>query len=405
MYDGHFIPIRYIKYRLNAEKCQENGVEHGYLNKNSEIYELKYLLKEDLNTRQDKWWMDDVLNVYSKKANIRQLRRESYIRSPETLKDFQSIVDETNPKWYPWIPGSSFMTDGFQIKLPLISVRHNRTPGLNRLFEKGFTGFKSKSEEIEHIDISTCKNGIYVLGKQDLYMKPECLSQTIFAGFDPGRNKPISACVIDGSDIPMDWSDEARIYTVDKAVDRNYFIENKEYRLATGSIQQEKYEEKRRKKIDYKKALEMFNRTNCKSGLVNVNEGYYRARLTAWSSIRQEKYHRSRLCYRFISFKTRQLQIARFAKQLISRAVCQSKEKNKKLILLFGDGSFRPGGSGYAAVPRKPFIRELETIIRLNKNLETRVVFKTCLFKCISFIDCPRVTEFCLHVIPLSSFK
>ena len=164
----------------------------------------------------------------------------------------------------------------------------------------------------------------------------------------------------------MNWSDEKRIHTVDKAVDKNFFIENKEYRLATGSIQQEKYEEKRRKFPDYKNALELFNRTNGKSGLVTVNEGYYRARLTTWSTIRQE-YHRSRLCYRFISFRTRQKQIARYAKQLISSAVSQSKERNNKLILLFGDGSFRPGGSGYAAYANHSFVNWVSGVQLLSR--------------------------------------
>ena len=203
------------------------------------------------------------------------------------------------------------------------------------------------------------KNGIYVLNKQNLYLKPECLSKTVFAGFDPGRNKPISACVIDGSDIPIDWKDEKRIYTLDKALDKNYYIDNNEYRTATGSIQQELYEKERRQITCYRKAVSLFDHTICKSAIIHVNETYYEARLTSWAAIRREMYHRSRLCYRFTSFRTRQQQIARFAKKLVSSAVSQSKDRRKKLVLLFGDGSFRPGGSGYASVPRKPFIREL----------------------------------------------
>ena len=35
------------------------------------------------------------------------------------------------------------------------------------------------------------------------------------------------------------------------------------------------------------------------------------------------------------------------------------KLEGKKPIVLFGNGTFKPGGTGQASVPRKPFIREL----------------------------------------------
>ena len=105
------------------------------------------------------WWLDDVLDVYSKKANIwrrilrsrmpppRQLRREKIIRSPKSFKEHADIATMDH-EWCPWIPGApkaqliglsaqpglSFMTDGVQCKLPLVSVRNNRTPGLDCLY-------------------------------------------------------------------------------------------------------------------------------------------------------------------------------------------------------------------------------------------------------------------------------
>ena len=94
------------------------------------------------------------------------------------------------------------MTDGFQIKLPLLSLRNNRTPGIDCLFDRGFTGFK-KNKEMQKIDTGKLKNGIYVFGKQDLYMEEEDMKNHIFVGFDPGRNKPVSACSLDGDEMPF----------------------------------------------------------------------------------------------------------------------------------------------------------------------------------------------------------
>ena len=37
----------------------------------------------------------------------------------------------------------------------------------------------------------------------------------------------------------------------------------------------------------------------------------------------------------------------------------EAEKQGKRIIIFFGDGKFSPGGSGYASVPRKPFIKEL----------------------------------------------
>ena len=43
----------------------------------------------------------------------------------------------------------------------------------------------------------------------------------------------------------------------------------------------------------------------------------------------------------------------------MDKAKKKAEQQGKKVMIFFGDGSFSPGGSGYASVPRKPFIREL----------------------------------------------
>ena len=140
------------------------------------------------------WWLGDALDVYSKKANIRQLMREKLIRSPKAFTDYYKATT-LQSDWCPWIPGSSFMTDGFQIKLPLIALRNNRTPGLDCLDQRGFTGFKEE-EPAKEINVNNLKNGVYVSSKQDLYINEEDLENHIFIGLDPGRKRPVSACTV-----------------------------------------------------------------------------------------------------------------------------------------------------------------------------------------------------------------
>ena len=225
------------------------------------------------------------------------------------------------------------------------------------MFDRGFTGFK-KSKPLEEVNVGDISNGIYVFGKKDIHLKDCELDNYIFVGIDPGRNKPVSACQIDGANIPVDWNDEKRIDVLDKSISQNVFISNDEYRLLTGSKQQEEYE-KCRRIGKYQKALSSFADTVCKSGILSVTSSYYKVRLRTWNVIRKEIFHRARTCYKFISFKKRQKALAYFAKGIIADAKRKAFEENKKLIVFFGNGSFSPGGSGYASVPRKPFIKEL----------------------------------------------
>ena len=104
--------------------------------------------------------------------------------------------------------------------------------------------------------------------------------------------------------MPLDWKDESRIISLDKSMDENVFISNDEYRLMTGSKQQEEYEKKRRVG-DYKLALSSFQNTVCKSCLKSITYDYYNARLKTWGILRNELFHKSRTIYKFMSFKKR----------------------------------------------------------------------------------------------------
>jgi len=184
----------------------------------------------------------------------------------------------------------------------------------------------------------------------------------------------VSACYIDGAEIPINWKDEKRIHVLDDSISKNVYISNEEYRMHTGSKEQQEYEKNRRYGA-YKKALKEFNGTTCKSAILSVSESYYKARLNTWSAMRKEMFHKSRICYRFTSFRKTHSALSYFSKKIIQDAKTKALNENKKLIVFFGNGSFSPGGTGYASVPRKPFIKELGIMCPTFRPTELTVDF------------------------------
>ena len=56
-----------------------NGLSVFYNENRTEQITFKHITKQDLNSA-DQWWLSDVLDIYSKKAKIRQLQREKVVR-------------------------------------------------------------------------------------------------------------------------------------------------------------------------------------------------------------------------------------------------------------------------------------------------------------------------------------
>ena len=318
---------------------------------------FREICKSEIDSRKDKWWLDDVVDIYSKKANIRQLRREILVRNPETLVAFNTIKSFLNNKTYNcWVPGASFLTDGVQFKLPLLADRNDRTRGLDILFEKGFTGFKSKTKNTSKIDISRLSKGIYHDTKDNIFTNNP--KNMVITGIDPGRKRPLSSCTVESSDLPDDWNDNKRMFALDKSMDNNVYVSNDEYRKHTGSLEAQEKEKKRRVG-DYKKALENMLNTNKRSALIEVNNTYYARLFESWNAIRTEKFNIKRSHHRFKSYSKSRKSLAHFAKKVTNELKIKCQKTGKQGVVMIGNGTFRPGGTGQASVPRKPFIREI----------------------------------------------
>ena len=84
------------------------------------------------------------------------VRKQNYLR----IIHEHTQICEDDKSYKSWIPGASFLTDGVQFKLPLLSERSDRTRGLDKLFDKGFSGFKEKKPS-QRINITNIKKGLY----------------------------------------------------------------------------------------------------------------------------------------------------------------------------------------------------------------------------------------------------
>ncbi len=138
------------------------------------------------------------------KTNIRELRRErDDLRSFKQVKNYVDTLVKDQFHYFPWIPGASFLTDGVQLKLPILTVRtpdNDRTNGLKKLFERGY----SKLGGPKLVNLDNKENGIFhynnniTLGKTP---RKGC----VFIGVDPGRNKPLSVSFIEGNELPLNY--------------------------------------------------------------------------------------------------------------------------------------------------------------------------------------------------------
>ena len=113
-----------------------------------------------------------------------------------------------------------------------------------------------------------------------------------FLGIDPGRKRPMAACTIQGTNIPLDWNNEERKQVVDSAMDTNEWITNKDYYDICGMTEDAKFEEKRREKnSDYMQSIKKLSQYNSKNIFDN---GYIKERLGSWNVARKELFTKYR---------------------------------------------------------------------------------------------------------------
>ena len=307
------------------------------------------------------WWHHNLLDVYSHNANIRQLRREKIFRCPQDIRTYFQTEDlEKIQTYLPWIPGKSFLTNGIQCQIPLLTIQTRQTHGLAKLFQKGYSGFKKTTANKQTIDINGLDRGIYHIDRDKLHSTN--INDLSFIGIDPGRIKPLSACLINGDTIPVDWRSDERKHVIHKSMQENEYITHKEYSDKCGFDKNKEFELKRRKyNTDYDNAIKSLSETKSQTAIYDQYNMYTQRRFMHWNTMRTELFYSGRLKRKFESHSTAQSAIAHFGETITKRLRQECDDNNKQGIVVFGNGTFRPGGTGYASVPKKATIREIAT--------------------------------------------
>ena len=326
-------------------------------NPDYDLYINGYNTIELQNDTTSGWWLSIGLDVYSKKANIRELIREQNIRSQSKFNEFVETLDTTSNNIHmPWIPGATFMTDGLQLKLLITTLRSNRMVGLKGINKSKYTGIKT-AKSVKSVNMSDDNVGLYYMNEK-LELEENDIKNYIYVGIDPGKNKPLSSCCIDGSKFNKDWSDTSRYDTLNESLDDNKYITYSQYRYKVGTKRQETLEKKRRKQnIKYKDAISSFQGTISKSSSFEVTKPYYQTLFNTWNVIKTEVTSHSRTLLKFLLFSKARSAVTTCTNIILEKAIEKSKELKKKLIIFFGDGSFCSSGHGKSSIPKKSFLK------------------------------------------------
>ena len=232
------------------------------------------------------------------------------------------------------------MTDGIQFQLPILTIRPRETNGLSNLFKRGYTGFKEQDEPMINMNTFLLKKlnfsvslkfsffnrGIYCLGKDKIMLDKPDLKDYMFLGVDPGRKKPMSVSIISGQDIPTDWNERQREITINKSMDENKHITNKEYYNLCGMTENHEFELKRRNKNkDYNNSIRNLSKYDSKN---NFSTRYTQEKIKYWNVERKEKFTKYRLKRKFKTFSSTQSGLAKCCKNITLDFKKQCKAKN-----------------------------------------------------------------------------
>ena len=286
----------------------------------------------------DRWWLDEVFDVYSKTANIRPLRRYMDYRTPSSTVELCDLVDHGDKG--PYLPGLSIQTDGCQIKIPILSLR-NVTPNLSRLFERAYTGIPVEPEKM--VDISSITRGIYKASGCVLAAKE--VNRDVL-GCDPGRKRPLTTCKSKVQEILHNTTN-----VILNSVGKEKYIDNDTYHGLIGSTDFHAYDLQRRTlNTHYKQAIEALQCVRKKTCNASQMTNYIKIKLEHEKHLSMELHTSRRKRMKFMVYRRTQSTVAKYVKDMLQG--CQNP------IIFFGDGCFPAGGHGYAPVPKKRFIRQ-----------------------------------------------
>ena len=295
----------------------------------------------------DAWWFDEILQPYSTRVNIPCLRSKGnamYARNiAGFLKALKPVRDGGSSKC-PWMIGSTFLTDGVQVKLGIRTLMrdHKTFCGSENLDKSGYKLPRADRNILDLLDIG---RGVYNV-KSLTPITPEQIPENLSVmSIDPGQVK-----IINVAKAPAKlWMERNPI----PLLNRCSYVSGDEYREKTLARKQEIYEVQRRlTNKAYDSSCKNLKNHKKRTSDMETFIDYCRSWAIYGKALFEETLRKNRKLARFRRFRAVQSQIDQIADKYF-RKRCDGKS-----VILFGKACFRPQ-KGKASAPRKKLIRSM----------------------------------------------
>ncbi|CAM9400511.1 unnamed protein product [Sphacelaria rigidula] len=290
----------------------------------------------------DAWWYNNVLQPFSKEANIKCLRSEENTKYASNEQGYLSSLLEDGPDKCPWMVGESFLTDGVQIKLLLLTLEHKRkaSPGSSELNNAGYNKLPRAGVPLE--DLLREGRGVYNISS--VTTSASIPVDLVVMPADPGQAKVINV----SSAMSDVWArkDPKDILSTSTCVFGD------DYRRDTRASRSDEYETFRRRGRSYGEAIDRLRNNKKRTSCLTLFIQYCKSWSRNGSVVFQETLQKERKILRFSRFRATQKTLAKIADQYMGNVgeACR--------VMLFGKASFS-AKKGRASAPRKAKIREM----------------------------------------------
>ncbi|CAM9681554.1 unnamed protein product [Ectocarpus sp. 13 AM-2016] len=304
--------------------------------------DMKTLKYWGLLSSNDAWWFSDVLRPFSREANVKCLRSDENSKYASNQQGYLSSLLRSGPNKCPWMVGESFLTDGVQIKLLLLTLEHTRKafPGSSELNEAGYNKLRRPDAPLEN----PLNEGRGVYNISTVTAANNVRSDVVVMSADPGRAKVINV----SSATAEVWArkDPRHILSTSTCVLGD------DYRRDTLASRSDKYESFRRRSSPYGDAIHSLGNEKKRTSCLDTFVRYCKSWCSNGPALFSETLRKARKLFRFGRHRATQRTLAKIADKYIGKMgeACR--------VMLFGKASFR-AQKGRASAPRKAMIREM----------------------------------------------
>jgi hypothetical protein len=304
--------------------------------------DTKTLRSWGLAHSNDAWWYKDVLRPFCKEANIKCLVNKENAKYASSEEGYLSGLLGSGPDKCPWMIGESFLTDGVQIKLLLVTLEHTRKafPGSSQLNEAGYNKLPRANAQLE----SLLNEGRGVYNISSLLDSTSIREDVVVMSADPGQAKVINV----SSATASTWAKQDPGLILQSST----CVFGDDYRRDTLASCSDKYETFRRKDQPYGVAIDRLSnekkRTSCLTAFIE----YCKSWRANGAALFRETLQEARKFLRFDRFRATQKTLAKIADKYMGHV------EDTCRVMLFGKASFR-AQKGRASAPRKALIRQM----------------------------------------------